>query len=192
MAERAHLFAAVEARDPGRVLPQQLGGEVAERANHVRLDQIDLAREVAAAVLDLARQWIAVAGGAAVVHDAPRRDEVVRALDVDAEERDVPARMIGHVLYLRLVKEDGGAAGGQRRWIERDAICHLGIELVPHARRNEGRDHLAEALTRGYVEVKPSACRLGGKPESEKPVQKYPQVSWREAHARELGQRPAS
>src|SRR2546430_13566965 len=98
MAKRADLFAAVQARDPGRVFPQQLGGEVAERADHVRLDQVDLAREVAAAVLDLARQWIAVTGGPTVVDDASSRDEVVRVLDVDAEERHVGARMICYVL----------------------------------------------------------------------------------------------
>ena len=47
---------------PGRVAAQQLGREVAQRADDARLDQLDLAEEVLLAVLDLLGMRIAVAG----------------------------------------------------------------------------------------------------------------------------------
>ena len=70
-AEHEHLGLTVQARDPGRVAAQQLRREVAERADHRRLDQLDLTQQVLLAVLDLDRQRVAVAGGPAVVHHAP-------------------------------------------------------------------------------------------------------------------------
>ncbi len=45
--DRADLLAAVQARDPGRVAAQQLRREVAERADHLRPDQLELPEQVA-------------------------------------------------------------------------------------------------------------------------------------------------
>ena len=55
---------------PVGIAPQQLGGEVPERADHGRLDQLDLAQQVLLAVLDLDRLGVAVAGRAALEHVA--------------------------------------------------------------------------------------------------------------------------
>ena len=46
LAQRQHLGLPVQARDPGRVAAQQLRREVAERADHGRLDQLDLAQQI--------------------------------------------------------------------------------------------------------------------------------------------------
>src|SRR5258705_6320163 len=68
----------VHPRDPGRIAREQLGREVAERADDLRLDQLDLAEQVGLAGLDLLGQRVAVARWAAADHV---RDERVRALD---------------------------------------------------------------------------------------------------------------
>src|SRR3954452_131199 len=80
----ALLGAAVDLGDAGRVAGQQLGGEVPERADDLRLDELDLAIEVRLAGLDLLRQRVAVAGRAAADHV---RDEDVGALDCDLLEQ---------------------------------------------------------------------------------------------------------
>ena len=66
--------------DPERAPGEELGGEVAERCDHLRLDQLDLAEEMRLARLDLVRLRIAVAGGPAL--------EDVRDIDVVAPELD--------------------------------------------------------------------------------------------------------
>ncbi len=58
--QRADLWLAVHACDSSRVGAQQLGREVAERADHARLDQLDLPVQVLLAVLDLDRLGVAV------------------------------------------------------------------------------------------------------------------------------------
>src|SRR5205807_747605 len=72
-SDRGRLRLTVQARDSGRISAQELRREVAERADHVRLDQLDLAYEVLAAVLDLDRERIAVAGCANNALSASRR-----------------------------------------------------------------------------------------------------------------------
>ena len=57
----------ISSRPCSRVMPvgvaaQQLRREVAERADHLRLDQLELAEQVVLAVVDLLRQRVAVAG----------------------------------------------------------------------------------------------------------------------------------
>ena len=52
-AEHDLLLAAVHLGDPVGLAGEQLGREVAERADHLRLDQLDLAEEVALAGVDL-------------------------------------------------------------------------------------------------------------------------------------------
>ena len=64
-AELVLLRLAVDPGDPAAGAAQQLGGEVAERADHPRLDQLDLALQVGAAGLDLVGLGVAVAGRAA-------------------------------------------------------------------------------------------------------------------------------
>ncbi len=90
-ADRDDLRLAVQSRDAGRIAAQELRGEVAERADHARRDQLDLAHEVARAVLDLGRQRVAVAGRPAF-QDV--RDEDVRAREPHSGEQLVeqPAR----------------------------------------------------------------------------------------------------
>jgi hypothetical protein len=61
-AEVALLRLAAAARDARGPAAQQLGGEVAERADHERLDQLDLRLEVGPAGLDLVGLRVAVAG----------------------------------------------------------------------------------------------------------------------------------
>src|SRR3954454_17792227 len=58
--DRVLLRLAVHAGDPVLAAGEQLRGEVAERADHERLDQLDLAREVRLARLDLLELRIAV------------------------------------------------------------------------------------------------------------------------------------
>ena len=73
--DRELLFLAVDARDPERPAGEELGGEVAERRDHLRLDQLDLAEEVRLAGLDLVRLRVAVAGRAAF-EDVRHKDVV--------------------------------------------------------------------------------------------------------------------
>ena len=62
--DRELLLLAVYPRDPERPAGEELGGEVAERRDHLRLDQLDLAEEMRLARLDLVRLRIAVARAA--------------------------------------------------------------------------------------------------------------------------------
>ena len=64
-AELVHLGDPAAAGDPGRVAGDLLRREVAERRDHPRLDQLDLALEIGPAGLDLLRLRIAVAGRSA-------------------------------------------------------------------------------------------------------------------------------
>ena len=83
-AERDLLLGAVHARDPGRLAREQLGREVAERRHDLRLDQLDLAEEVALAGLDLVRSRVAVARRPALEHVG---DVDVTALEPDPGEQ---------------------------------------------------------------------------------------------------------
>jgi hypothetical protein len=74
---------AVKARDPRRVAAQELRREVPQRADHARLDQLHLAHRVVLAVLDLDRQWIAVAWRTAIENV---RDKHILAFQPDLLE----------------------------------------------------------------------------------------------------------
>ena len=91
LAEGVHLRRAPDPRDPGLIAGDQLRREVAERGDHLRLDQFDLPEQVGAAGLDLDRLRIAVAGRPAF-QDV--RDEDVLPAQADALEQLVeqPAR----------------------------------------------------------------------------------------------------
>src|SRR3954447_4752343 len=84
VADLALLWTAMDLRDPGRVAGQELGRKVAERADDLGLDQLDLAVQVGLAGLDLVGQRVAVAGRPAADHV---RDEYLRALDPDLREQ---------------------------------------------------------------------------------------------------------
>ena len=95
--DRELLLLAVHARDPERPAGEELGREVAERRDHLRLDQLDLAEEVRLARLDLVRLRIAVAGRPAfqdirhehvVARDPDPGQELVEQLPRLADERD--------------------------------------------------------------------------------------------------------
>src|SRR6476620_4780057 len=78
--DRQRLLLPVYASDAERPPGEELGREVAERCDHFRLDQLDLAKEVRLARLDLVLLRVAVAGWAAL--------EDVRDIDVLAPEVD--------------------------------------------------------------------------------------------------------
>ncbi len=66
LTEHEHLGLPVQSADPCGVLTQELGGEVAERADHRWLDQRHLPVQIVLAVRDLDRQRVAVPGRAAL------------------------------------------------------------------------------------------------------------------------------
>ena len=78
--DRERLLLAVYARDPERPAGEELRREVAERRDHLRLDQLDLAEEMRLAGLDLVLLRVAVARRAAF--------EDVRDVDVLAPQFD--------------------------------------------------------------------------------------------------------
>ena len=75
-----HLRGSAHPGDPDPASGQQLGGEVAERRDHPRLDQIHLPEQVRLARLDLDRLRIAVSGRATLQDVA---DPNVGALQTD-------------------------------------------------------------------------------------------------------------
>ena len=79
-AERRLLLLPVHARDAERAAGEQLRREVAQRGHDARLDEPDLAEEVALARTDLVGQRVAVAG-------RPRLQDV-RDVDVGARQPD--------------------------------------------------------------------------------------------------------
>src|SRR5215210_3843658 len=85
-AELARLRAAVDPGDARALSREQLGGEVAERADHERLEQLDLAEQVRAALLDLAGKRVAIPGRPALEHVG---DEHLPALEPDLLEQAV-------------------------------------------------------------------------------------------------------
>src|SRR6476469_1647067 len=92
-AELVHLRRAPDLGDPSLIAAEQLGGEVAERADDRRLDQPHLFEEVGTTGLDLQRLRVAVAGRPALQHVG---DE-----DLLAREAD---------LFQHLVEQLAGAA----------------------------------------------------------------------------------
>ena len=85
-ADRRLLLLAVHARDPELPAGEELRREVAERRDDHRLDQLDLAEEVALARLDLVRLRVAVAGRPAL--------EDVRDVDVAARHPDLREQLL--------------------------------------------------------------------------------------------------
>src|SRR5581483_12148884 len=82
-AEGHLLLLAVDAGDPQRPAGEQLRGEVPERRDDLRLDQLDLAEEMRLAGLDLVRLRVAVSGRAAFQNI---RDVHVLAAQADPEQ----------------------------------------------------------------------------------------------------------
>src|SRR4051794_23442387 len=86
-AEHALLGAAVQPPDPGRrVAAQELGREVAERADDARLHEVELRPQVLLAMLDLRGQRVAVARRPAL--------EDVRDEDVGTRQPDLPEQAL--------------------------------------------------------------------------------------------------
>src|SRR5204862_5074286 len=79
-AERRLLFLPVDPRDSRRLAREQFRGEVAERRDDARADQLDLVPQVGFARLDLLGLRITVAGWTAF--------EDVRDVDVGARQPD--------------------------------------------------------------------------------------------------------
>ena len=86
------LFGAMDAGDPGRLAREQLGREVAECRDDLRLDQRDLPEEVALAGLDLVGLGIAVARRPAFEH--------VRHIDAVAVEADPGQQLVEQLARL--------------------------------------------------------------------------------------------
>src|SRR4051812_38019425 len=80
----ALLRAPAHLRDPHRAARERLRREVPERADHLRLDQLDLAHQVGLALLDLLGERVAVPRRTAL-EDV--RDEHLAALDADLLEQ---------------------------------------------------------------------------------------------------------
>src|SRR5204862_490767 len=97
------------AADEGRLAGKELRREIAECRHHLRLDQRDLAEEVALAGLDLVRLRIAVAGWPAFEHV---RDIDLVALEPDPGEELVEqlARLADEGLALLVLVEPGRLA----------------------------------------------------------------------------------
>src|SRR4051794_3161685 len=83
-ADHLLLWGAADLGDARRVGGEQLGGEVAEGADHLRPNQLDLLLEVGPAGVDLLRPRISVSGGPAL-QDV--RDEDVLPLQPDPLEQ---------------------------------------------------------------------------------------------------------
>jgi hypothetical protein len=122
----------MDARDAPLRAGQQLGGEVAERADDLGLDEVDLAVQEWLARIDLLWERVAVAGRPAIVHNPAGCHEVVGVLDIDAEERLVVAHLVGDVLDLDLVVEDHRATGPKPLRLEWHRRRNLGMQLVAH------------------------------------------------------------
>ena len=115
----AQLVAPVQARDPGHVAAQQLGGEVPERADDLRLDQLELPEQVVLAGVDLLRQRVAIARRPAF-QDV--RHEHVAAGEADLGEQRVeqPARLADEREALLVLV---GARAPRRRTSGRRRRC---------------------------------------------------------------------
>src|SRR2546423_8836097 len=103
---RALLRPAAAPGDPDRALGESLRGEVAERGDHLRLDQLDLPHQVGLALLDFLRQRIAIA----------RRPthQYVRYEDIAPRQPDLPQQLVQQpprTAYERLALLIFGRAG---------------------------------------------------------------------------------
>ena len=134
-------------------------------ATTLRLDQLDLPEQVRLAGRDLLRERVAVPRRPAVVHDTAGRHEVVRLLDVDAEERLTARVLLGHVFDVHRVVHDAPLRCRQPLGLERDTRFDPGVQLVSHRRWDVRSDALREPLRRSHVEVEPATERLGRQPE---------------------------
>jgi hypothetical protein len=108
-AESAHLRHAPHLRDPVSRSREQLGREVAQRADDTRLDQIDLLEEVALAGIDLGRLRIAVARRPALEYVG---DEALLPRESDLREQLVEeaASAADERLALTILVEAGSLA----------------------------------------------------------------------------------
>src|SRR6476659_1928947 len=139
-AENDLLLAPVDLRDAGGLAREELGGEVAERADQLGLDQLDLAPEVRLARLDLLRQRVAVPGRTAFQNVAyidilalqpDPVEELGQQLARGADERDA---LLVLVKARRLADEH--QLSGRRAGAEHD----LGAPLGERALRAAGDD----------------------------------------------------
>ena len=103
-SHRSHLRLPVDLGDAGRLAAQQLGREVAERADHRRLDQLELAVEVVLARLELVRIRVAVTRRPAVVDDPTGGHKVVGVFHVEAEEGRIRTLLVRDLLDFYLVE----------------------------------------------------------------------------------------
>ncbi len=83
-AERDLLLEAVDLRDPRRLAGEKLGGEIPERRDELRLDELDLTEEMRLARRDLLGERVAIPGRTAL-EDV--RDEDVGARELDARQQ---------------------------------------------------------------------------------------------------------
>jgi hypothetical protein len=108
-AQLVHLRAPVDAGDAALGAGQQLGGEVAEGADHAWLDQLHLPVQVGLAGVDLALLGVAVARRPALEHVG---DEDVGALQADLAQQLVQqlARPADEGQPLEILLLTGGLA----------------------------------------------------------------------------------
>ena len=128
----------MDARDPGRLAREQLRGEVAERRDELRLDQLDLAEEVASQASISSGMRVAVAGRPALDHV---RDVHVLAGHADSGEElveELPRLADERVALLVLVEAGRLADEHQLGLRVADAEDDLGAALGKTAARAAG------------------------------------------------------
>ncbi len=108
-AERDFLLLAVDTRDPRGAPGQELRREVPEGCDELRLDQLDLAKQMRLAGRDLFGKRIAVPRGAALQHVG---DEYVGSRETDPAEQRVEqlSRLPDKRHALLVLVEAGGLA----------------------------------------------------------------------------------
>src|SRR5436190_77624 len=138
--ELGFLRLAVHACDPERAAREELRGEVAERGDDPRLDQLELAEEVRLARLDLVRLGVAVAWWAA--HQHIRYEDVLTG-QADAREQllEQLARLPDERQALLVLVEPGRLAHEHQ--------VRAGVPRAEHDLRASLRKAAARATGRG-------------------------------------------
>jgi len=155
----AHLGLAVEPRDPGRIAAQELGREVAQRADHDGLDQLDLTEQIVLTGRELVRVRVAVVRRPAFerirnkhifpVH-SDLAEQPVEQLPGLADERQPHPVLVGPGRLPDEHQVGVGVAGpehdGRPGFMQgaRDAISSLVVDALQQLAALDGAPHRAD------------------------------------------------
>ena len=185
--DRQLLLLAVHTRDPERPAGEELGGEVAQRRDHLRLDQLDLAEEVRLARLDLVLLRVAVAGRTALedVRDVDvlppqldAREQPVEQLPRLADEGDallvlVEARRFAdeHQVRARIAGAEDDLRPALRQPTARAARgrCCIRLERL-HPSYGHGTHRSESTRHARRTRSAPASARAGRRPRSRRPA----------------------